>query len=549
MKNCILFFFTILFVNVIVAQKRNFTVGVTSFRKDTINILSLGAIGDGYQLQTAVINKAIQTQHKKGGGVVLVPAGVWLTGPIDLLSNVNIHLAKNALLLFSSDFSIYPLVASSFEGVDAARCKSPITAENATNIAITGQGIINGNGHFWRPIKKDKLSEGEWKKHLKIYGGALSEDKKTWYPSATAAQAAANKVTGKLIDGKKPADFENIRDFLRPHLLRINNCKKVLIEGITFENSPFWTTHFVLSSDITIRGLKVKNPWYGTNTDAVDLESCKNVWMEDCVFDTGDDGITIKSGRDEDGRKRGVATENVYVRNCTVYHAHGGFVVGSEMSGGVKNIYVEDCNFIGSDIGLRFKTVRGRGGVVENIYAKNIRMKDIPGEAILFDMYYAAVDPAVVSTDKRVPVNAIAQPITVATPIFRNVVFDNIICNGAAKAVFIRGIPEMPVQNIQFNNLLIQADEGIEIQEAKNLVFNNTSIYTKKTDPLVYILNAADCKFNKLQYSKDIKQLFLLHGPKTTGIKIENTATQQLTTIAEGGYGVPEIVVQNLTKK
>ncbi|MEN9599804.1 MAG: hypothetical protein RL596_2123, partial [Bacteroidota bacterium] len=234
MKNCILFFFTILFFNIIAAQKRNFTVWVTSFRKDTINILSLGAVGDGYQLQTAVINKAIQTQHKKGGGVVLVPAGVWLTGPIDLLSNVNIHLAKNALVLFSSDFSIYPLVASSFEGVDAARCKSPITAENATNIAITGQGIINGNGHFWRPIKKDKLSEGEWKKHLKIYGGALSEDKKTWYPSATAVQAAANKVTGKLVDGKKPADFENIRDFLRPHLLRINNCKKVLIEGITF---------------------------------------------------------------------------------------------------------------------------------------------------------------------------------------------------------------------------------------------------------------------------------------------------------------------------
>ncbi|MBR2647542.1 MAG: glycoside hydrolase family 28 protein [Sediminibacterium sp.] len=549
MKKYGLFFSTLFFLQIVIAQKRNFTVATTFFKKDTINIISLGAIGDGYQLQTNTINKAIQLQHQKGGGVVLIPAGIWLTGPIDLLSNVNLHLAKNALLLFTNDFSQYPLVASSFEGVDAARCKSPITAEGATNIGITGNGIVNGNGHFWRPIKKDKLSDGEWKKHLKVYGGALSEDKKTWYPSASAAQAAASKVTGKLVDGKKPSDFESIRDFLRPHLLRINNCKKVLIEGVTFENSPFWTTHFVVSTDITIKNVKVKNPWYGTNTDAVDLESCKNVLMEDCVFDTGDDGITIKSGRDEDGRKRGIPTENVHVKNCTVYHAHGGFVVGSEMSGGVRNIYVEDCNFIGSDIGLRFKTVRGRGGVVENIYAKNIRMKDIPGEAILFDMYYAAVDPAVVSTDKKVPVMAVEQPVTVATPVFRNMQFDNIYCNGAAKAVFVRGIPEMPVQNIAFNNLLIQAEEGIDIQEAKNIKFTNTAIYTKKQDPLIYILNANGCSFNKLQFSNNTRQLFLLHGSKTSGISINNTVTEQVTTIVEGGYGVAETVVNALIKK
>ncbi|MBX9735170.1 MAG: hypothetical protein K2X37_14030 [Chitinophagaceae bacterium] len=232
-----------------------------------------------------------------------------------------------------------------------------------------------------------------------------------------------------------------------------------------------------------------------------------------------------------------------------MYHAHGGFVVGSEMSGGVRNIYVEDCNFIGSDIGLRFKTVRGRGGVVENIYAKNIRIKDIPGEAILFDMYYAAVDPAVVATDKKVPVMAVAQPVTDATPVFRNMQFDNIYCNGAAKAVFVRGIPEMPVQNIIFNNLLIQADEGVDIQEAKNIAFNNAAIYTKKQDPLIYILNATSCSFNKLQFSKDTKQLFLLHGAKTVDITIQNTITKQLTTIAEGGYGVAEAVVNTLIKK
>jgi len=261
----------------------------------------------------------------------------------------------------------YPLVRSSFEGVDAARCMSPITAEGVENIAITGQGILNGNGYYWRPLKKEKLNESEWKGHLQKYGGALTEDKKTWYPSAAAVKASTEKNIGKLTEGKTISDFEGIRDFLRPNMVRISNSKNILIEGVSFENSPAWTTHILMSEQITVRGLKVKNPWFGTNTDAIDLESCKNILMEDCVFDTGDDGITIKSGRDEDGRKRGMPTANMIVRNCTVYHAHGGFVIGSEMSGGANNLYVSDCSFIGTDIGLRFKTVRGRGGMVENI--------------------------------------------------------------------------------------------------------------------------------------------------------------------------------------
>lgn len=516
----------------------------TLFRKDTVNIVQYGAKPDAYSLNTTAINNAIIAIHKKGGGVVLIPDGAWMSGPIDLKSNVNLHLTKNALLIFTPDFSQYPLVVSSFEGVDAARCKSPITAENLENIAITGKGIMNGNGFFWRPVKKEKLTESEWKKHQQKYGGALTADKKTWYPSVAAAEASVKKDIGKLIEGKKLSDYESIKDFLRPNMIRISNCKKVLIEGVTFENSPAWTTHLLLSQDITINGLKVKNPWYGANTDAVDLESCKNVLIENCVFDTGDDGITLKSGRDEDGRKRGVATENVIIRNCTVYHSHGGFVVGSEMSGGVKNIYVSDCSFIGSDIGLRFKTTRGRGGIVENIYAKNINMKDIVGEAILFDMYYAAQDPIAASGEKREPPKVEMLPVTEATPVFRNFYFDNIVCDGAAKAVFIRGIPEMQVQNVQMNKLFIKADKGIDIQEAQNISIANSTILSKETIPVAYILNSSAVHFNQLTYSPNADLFLLIQGAKTSRIKLTGIASGSAKKFFTAEFGATENSVE-----
>lgn len=521
----------------------------TSFRKDTLSIVQFGAKPDLFLINTTAINDAIIAMNKKGGGVVLIPSGTWLTGPIVLKTNVNLHIAKNALVVFTPDFSQYPLVESSFEGVDAARCKSPISAENQNNIAITGEGIFDGNGFYWRPLKKEKLSESEWKKHLIKYGGALTEDKKTWYPSKAAVDASVKKDIGKLINGKTLADFESIKDFLRPHMVRIANCKRILIENITLENSPFWTTHILMSEDISIDGLKVKNPWYGANTDAIDLESCKNVLMENCVFDTGDDGITIKSGRDEDGRKRGVPTENVVVNNCTVYHAHGGFVVGSEMSGGAKNLYVSNCTFIGTDIGLRFKTIRGRGGVVENIYVKNIQMKNIVGEAILFDMYYAAQDPIVLDGENRAPPKVEILPVTEATPIFRNFFMDNINCDGAAKAVFIRGIPEMPIRNIQLTKLTIRADKGIDIQEAQDIRIKNSTIISKDVNPVTYILNSRNIQLEQLKYSNNTALFLLLQGSRSDKIILNGISTNQANNFFTTSFGASENMVEQIKNK
>ena len=495
------------------------------FKRDTFNIVNYGAIADGLTLNAEAINKAIDECAKQGGGTVLIPRGSFVTGPIIMKSNINLHLDKGALLIYTKDFDQYPLVLSSFEGVDAARCQSPLVAENLENIAITGEGILNGNGFYWRPVKKEKLTESQWKEHQRNYGGVLTADGKTWYCSAKALKAAQTNNIGKLTAGKTLKDFEDVKDYMRPNMIRIYNCKNILIEGVTFENSPAWTTHIMMSEHITVRNLKVKNPWYGANTDAIDLESCKNALLEDCNFDTGDDGITIKSGRDADGRKRGMPTKDVIVRNCIVYHAHGGFVVGSEMSGGVNNMFVSNCTFIGSDIGLRFKTTRGRGGMVENIYVSNINMKAIPAEAILFDMYYMAKDPVVLAGEKREPPVVETKPVDETTPQFRNFYFRNITCNGAAKGIMVRGIPEMHIKNILIENAVLQADEGIDIQEASNITLNNITMLTKNTNPVAYILNSDNINFNQLKFKDSADVLLQVQGERTKDIKLLNSNT------------------------
>lgn len=516
---------------------------VPHFKRDTFNILNYGAIADGMTLNTAAINKAIDACAQQGGGTVLIPRGAFVSGPVIMKSNINLHLDKGALVIFSQDFDQYPLVVSSFEGANAARCQSPVVAENLENIAITGEGIMNGNGYFWRPVKREKLTESQWRDQQRIYGGVLSADKKTWYSSEKALKGSLTNNIGKLTDGKTLADFEDVKDYLRPNMIRIYQCKNILIEDVTFENSPAWTTHLMMSEHITIKNLKVKNPWYGTNTDALDLESCKNVLVEDCNFDTGDDGICIKSGRDAEGRKRGMPTQDVIVNNCTVYHAHGGFVVGSEMSGGTNNMFVSNCTFIGTDIGLRFKTTRGRGGIVENIFVNNINMKDIAAEAILFDMYYMAKDPVVLAGEKREPPKAEFKPVDETTPQFRNFFFRNITCNGASKGIFLRGIPEMHVQHVLIENAVLQADAGIDIQEASDITLNNVTMIPKDTNPVAYILNSDNISFDGLKYKENSELLALVQGDRTKQVAIINTDITKAKQKLQAGFGATDAAV------
>ncbi|UFH57129.1 glycoside hydrolase family 28 protein [Spirosoma sp. KNUC1025] len=503
-----------------------------TFRKDTISVLANGAKPDGVTVNTKAINAAILACSQKGGGVVLVPAGLWITGPIELKSNVNLHLKKSATLLFTTDKSQYALVEGTYEGKRAARNQSPISGVNLENVAITGQGIVDGNGDVWRAVNKNQLTEPQWKEKVES-GGVLKEDGKTWYPSEQFKRASTENRSMLLTAGKTPLDFADMKDFLRPNLLVLTGCKKVLLDGVTFQNSPAWCLHPLMCQDLTIRNVTTKNPEYAHNGDGMDIESCKNFLIEGCTLDVGDDAICIKSGKDEEGRKRGMPTENGVIRNNNVYNGHGGFVVGSEMSGGARNIFVYNCTFMGTDKGLRFKSVRGRGGVVEHIYAKDIYMKNIAGEAIFFDMYYFVKFATDGERDERPVVNE-------GTPIFRDMHFENIVCNGATKGVFIRGLPEMAIKNITMDKMVLQADKGVELIDASGIQFKNVRLITKSTKPVILVDNSHDLTFDGIQYDPQASLLFSINGERSQEIQVKNTDVAKAQTKAEFGKGALE---------
>ena len=495
-------------------------VALPSFKKDTLNIITLGARGDGSFLNTQPINKAISSLSAKGGGVVLIPHGLWLTGPLTLLSNINLHLQTGATLLFTPDFSQYPLVEGNWEGLPQMRNQSPLSASNAQNIAITGHGIIDGNGDAWRMVKKDKLTQSQWQKLIATPGGVLSDDKKTWFPTEKVRKGFGESNPG-VIDGKKTAAYyDSVKDYLRPNLLVISDCKKILLEGVTFQNSPAWCLHPLLSADLTVRNIRVYNPWYAQNGDGIDVESCKNVLIENSVFDVGDDGLCMKSGRDEAGRKRARPTENVTIRGCTVYASHGGFVIGSEMSGGVRNVYVNNCTFIGSDIGLRFKSARGRGGVVENIFISDIYMKNIPGDAILFDMYYAAKDPLPLAGEKRELPAIEYKKKDETTPVFRNFRISRVYVNGADRAVFIRGLPEQRVEGITIRDMVIRSSRGIEVQEGSGLTFSKIRLDLSSGGPAIDLVQTEGSTFDSVSFVKPPSLWIRAAGDRLKGISL-----------------------------
>lgn len=509
----------------LLAQEPKFPKAIgPTFRKDTVSIWNEGAKPDGTTLNTAAIQRSIDVLSKRGGGVVQIPSGLWLTGPIELKSNINLHLSLGATLLFTSDFNQYPLVEANWEGLPQMRNQSPISATNAKNIAITGKGIIDGNGDAWRMVKKDKLSESQWKR-LVSSGGVLSEDKKTWYPSEKSLKGSTYSNPGHITPEKSTAFYESIKDFLRPNLLLLTKCKFILLEGVTFQNSAAWCLHPLMSEHLTVRNISVKNPWYAQNGDGIDVESCRNVLIENSIFDVGDDALCMKSGRDAAGRLRAMPTENVIIRGCTVYASHGGFVIGSEMSGGARNIYVSNCTFIGTDIGLRFKTTRGRGGMVENVFIKDIYMKDIVGEAILFDMYYAAKDPIPLSGEKRELPKVEFRPVDETTPVFRNFHISNVYCNGAEKGIFIRGLPEMHVNEVILQDMVLRARKGIDVQEASNIVFRRITVISKETEPVIDLVQSDRLVFEQIQANPIAHLLFRLSGERSADIRIGKTIT------------------------
>ena len=440
-----------------------------------VNINDFGGVADGTTMNTEAFRKAIAHLTEHGGGRLTVPRGIWLTGPIELKSKIELHLQKGALVLFSGNRADYPLVESYFEGISSRRCMSPLTARNAEDIAITGNGVFNGNGQNWRPVKRGKMTAGQWNELCK--SGTLNKKGDVWYPTEQIRDIDAdrNRYYQRAYSENTEEAWQVLHDYLRPALLSFINCKNILLEDATFENSPGWNIHPLMCNNITLRNVTIRNPWFSQNGDGLDLESCSNAVMTGCSFDVGDDAMCIKSGRNEEGRKRGMPTENVIIRDCKVYHGHGGFVIGSEMSGGARNILVDNCLFIGTDTGLRFKSTRGRGGVVENIFIRNIGMTDIPGDAITFDLYYGGNAPLEKNNDNGQTAGN-APKADETTPSFRNIEVSNITCKGAKRAIYMNGLPEMPIKNITIRNSTFSANQGAVLNYTDRLTLDNVKI-------------------------------------------------------------------------
>lgn len=428
-----------------------------SVPEKNVSITDFGAKGDGQTLCTAAFQRAIDELSAQGGGRVTVPQGIWLTGPIELKSNINLHVEKNAIIYFSPDKSLY---------VDtdpkASRVKACISAVRCKNIMITGEGIIDGNGSQWRPVKRGKVSDVEWKQY-KETGGVERQNGGLWYP-------------WEMKSGYKDiADTPEKQEKKRNDLFRIHHCENVMLTGVTFQNAPKFHVHPFNSRNIIMDGITVRCPWNAQNGDAIDLSDCHQALIVNCTVDAGDDGICMKSGDYKEGALVN-GCEDILIENNTVYHAHGGFVIGSEDITGMKRIVVRRCRFSGTDTGMRFKSAIGRGGRTESIYISDIVMTDIVHDAITFQCDYLN-KPAGGQTDNT------DKPKMEKVPEFTDIHISSVTCRNTKNTITASGIEGM------------NCVHGITID-------NSTFVYTGQGNNID--TKTADIKLTGVRMVKDI---------------------------------------------
>ncbi|MBP7142533.1 MAG: glycoside hydrolase family 28 protein [Opitutaceae bacterium] len=391
---------------------------------------------------TAAIQKAIEACHLAGGGRVVIPAGTWKTGALRLKSNVNLHVSRGATLLFSFELSQYPLVFTRWEGVECMNFSPFIYAFEQENVAVTGEGTLDG--------------------------GASLETWWGWNRKSGSKPPLQRAARDRLIDmGERNVPVEQRvfgpGHFLRPNFIQPYRCRNVLIEGVTILRSPMWEVHPVLSENVTVRGLTIRS--HGSNNDGCDPESCRNVLIENCVFDTGDDCIAIKSGRNGDGRRVAVPTENVIVRNCVMKDGHGGVVLGSECSGGIRNVFVENCEMDSPhlDRALRFKSNAVRGGVLENVFMRNVRIGRVAEAVLTIDLLYEEGARG----DFK--------------PVVRNVHLEKITSTHSPRVMYVRGFEGAVIDGIHISDSTFTGITESEVVEHAGLVtLRNVTILPAK---------------------------------------------------------------------
>ncbi len=445
------------------------------------DVTKYGAKTDASEKATDAIKQAITEASEAGGGTIYFPAGEYLTGPIHLKSNITLFFDAGSYVRFSDEFDDYlPFVQSRYEGIMVKSFSPLIYAYEVENVAIVGRGTLDGQGLKW------------WHQTERLQGKDAKRVK--W-------QDMHDELNKDVVNENSPHMIK--RGFLRPPFIQPMYSKNIRIEGITILNSPFWTINPEFCENITITGVTINNP-PSPNTDGINPSSCRYVHISDCHISVGDDCITIKSGKDEDGRKMATPAENYTITNCTMLSGHGGVVIGSEMSGDVKKITISNCVFDGTDRGIRIKSTRGRGGVVEDIRVDNVIMKDIKKEAIKLNMFYSKTAP---------------EPVSERTPIFRNIHFSDITANGQ-QAVVLIGLEEMPIENITFSNINFDVKEGFYVKDAKKILINNVRVNIELGAALE-VENTNDIEINKFKtYS---------HNEGRPSIEFENVQNAYIT--------------------
>jgi polygalacturonase len=413
------------------------------FPARVVDIRAHGAVAGGATKNTAAFAAAINACAEAGGGRVLVPAGQWLTGPVHLRSKIELHLAEGAELIFSDKFEDYlPVVLVRVGGVEVYNYSPFIYARDCTDVAITGPGKLNGNSRAW----------WDWKK----------KETKAFFEMAARGVPVEKRI------------FGTPEAAIRPNFVVFLNCRNVLWEGFTIGGGPNWTLHPVYCENVIIRRVHVLTD--GPNNDGIDPDSCRNVLVEHCVFDTGDDCLVIKSGYNEDGWRVARATENVVMRWCISKRGHGGLVIGSEMSGDVRNVYMHDCEFDGTDRAVRIKSRRDRGGVVEHVWAERLRVRNMQQDVVIMNMDYTA--------DRN-------APIAKKPPVFRDIHIKDVTADGAPIAIRLTGVDDSPIENITFENMTIASKQGVKLSHVRNITFKNVKV-TPKTGQVFELIDARD---------------------------------------------------------
>jgi polygalacturonase len=436
-----------------VKQEIEKAVVVPTFKNKTYNIVDFGAKSGGQVNNSEAFKKAIETCTKNGGGKVIVPSGKFLTGPIHLDNNVNLHLEDGAEILFSTKSSDYPLVLTSFEGTELMNHSPLVYAYNKKNIAVTGKGILNGqadneNWWYWCGAKQYGWSEGK---------GNQNDPKNRIRLVESGEQ---NVPVEQRIYGEG--------SYLRPSFVEFFSCTDALIKDVKIINAPFWVIHPMKSTNVTVDGVTVES--HGPNNDGCDPEYSKNVIIKNCTFNTGDDCIAIKSGKDGDGRRVAIKSENIIVQDCIMLDGHGGVVMGSEMTGGIKNVFVENCKMDSPNLdrAIRIKSNSRRGGIVENVFVRNLEVGQVKEAVLRINMFY----------------NVYGNQTGNFIPQVKNVILENVkVKNGGKFGVWAQGYKELPIENVLLKNVTIdKVGKPFSVENVTNIQFVDTYINGEKAE-------------------------------------------------------------------